>query len=96
MSRKTNIGTAAATLPPIPAALLDQLVTGPMTPGAIEDVMRGFKKALIERALGAERSHHLGYSPGAAKPSDATNHRNGHSGKTVLTGDAAAAHRSAP
>ena len=76
-------------LPQIPSALLDQLVTGPMTPGAIEDVMRGFKKALIERALGAEMSHHLGYSPGAAKPSDATNHRNGTSGKTVLTGDAA-------
>jgi putative transposase len=60
-----------------------------MTPGAIEDVMRGFKKALIERALGAEMSHHLGYSLGSAKPSDATNHRNGNSGKTVLTGDAA-------
>ena len=89
MSRKTNIATAAVMLPKIPAALLDQLVTGPMTPGAIEDVMRGFKKALIERALGAEMSHHLGYSPGAAKPSDVTNHRNGHSGKTVLTGDAA-------
>ena len=89
MSRKTNIATAAVMLPKIPAALLDQLVTGPMTPGAIEDVMRGFKKALIERALGAEMSHHLGYSPGAARPSDVTNHRNGHSGKTVLTGDAA-------
>ncbi len=89
MSRKTNIATGAAMLPQIPSALLDQLVTGPMTPGAIEDVMRGFKKALIERALGAEMSHHLGYSPGAAKPSDVTNHRNGHSGKTVLTGDAA-------
>jgi putative transposase len=60
-----------------------------MTPGAIEDVMRGVKKALIERALGAQMSHHLGYSPGAAKPSEATNHRNGNSGKTVLTGDAA-------
>ena len=89
MSRKTKNATAAATLPQIPAELLDQLVTGPMTPGAIEDVMRGFKKALIERALGAEMSHHLGYSPGAAKPSEATNHRNGKSGKTVLTGDAA-------
>ena len=89
MSRKTKIATAAVMLPQIPAALLDQLVTGPMTPGAIEDVMRGFKKALIERALGAEMSHHLGYPPGAAKPSDATNHRNGNSGKTVLTGDAA-------
>ena len=46
-----------------------------------------FKKALIERALGAELSHHLGYPPGAAKPEDATNHRNGTSGKTVLTDD---------
>jgi putative transposase len=86
MPRKTKTATAAmAALPQIPAELLDQLVTGPMTPGAIEDVMRGFKKALIERALGAEMSHHLGYSPGAAKPGEATNHRNGKSGKTVLT-----------
>ena len=46
-----------------------------------------FKKALIERALGAELTHHLGYPPGAAKPEDASNHRNGTSGKTVLTDD---------
>lgn len=45
-----------------------------------------FKKALIERALGAELSHHLGYPPGSAKPDDATNHRNGASAKTLLTG----------
>lgn len=89
MPHKTKTTTPMAMLPSIPAELLDQLVTGPMTPGAIEDVMRGFKKALIERALGAEMSHHLGYTPGAAKPGEATNHRNGTSGKTVLTGDAA-------
>jgi putative transposase len=52
-----------------------------------------FKKALIERALGAEMSHHLGYRPGAAKPEQATNHRNGNSGKTVLTDGRPAAHR---
>ncbi len=46
-----------------------------------------FKKALIERALGAELSHHLGYSPGAAKPADKPNQRNGKSAKTVLTQD---------
>jgi transposase-like protein len=46
-----------------------------------------FKKALIERILGAELSHHLGYPPGADKPGDATNHRNGATGKTVLTED---------
>lgn len=55
--------------------------TGPMTPGAIEEVMRGFKKALIERAPGAEISHHPGCSPGAAKPGEATNHRNGEGGE---------------
>lgn len=41
------------------------------------------KKALIERCLGAD----LGYVPGAEKPGDANNHRNGTSGKTVLTED---------
>jgi transposase-like protein len=44
-----------------------------------------FKKALIERALEAELSHHLGYPSGQAKPESASNHRNGASGKTVLT-----------
>jgi transposase-like protein len=42
---------------------------------------------LIERALGGELTHHLGYPPGAAKPELATTHRNGTSGKTVLTDD---------
>jgi putative transposase len=35
----------------------------------------------------AEMSHHLGYPPGAAKPEEAGNHRNGRSAKTVLTED---------
>ena len=74
-------------LAPIPKELLDHFVKGPMTAGDVEDVMRQLKKALIERALGAEMSHHLGYAPGEAKPADATNHRNGNSGKTVLTDD---------
>lgn len=80
-------------LPPV-AALpegaqqwLDQVVTGPMTAGAVEEVMRGIKKALIERALQAELSHHLGYAEGEAKPEASANQRNGTSGKTVLTDD---------
>ena len=90
MPRKPKtVTTSRAALPAISAQLLDQLVTGPMTQGAVEDVMLGFKKALIERALAAEMNHHLGYSAGSAKPSEASNHRNGTSGKTVLTGDAA-------
>jgi putative transposase len=32
-------------------------------------------------------THHLGYPPGASKPDATTNHRNGTSGKTVLTDD---------
>jgi len=66
---------------------LDQVVTGPMTAGAVEDVMRGIKKALIERALQAELSHHLGYAEGEDKPESSANQRNGTSGKTVLTDD---------
>ena len=74
-------------IPDIPKELLDQFVTGPMTAGDVEAVMRKLKKAVIERALGAEMSYHLGYSTGEAKPEGATNHRNGNSGKTVLTDD---------
>ena len=42
---------------------------------------------MIERILGAELSHHLGYPPGADKPGEVSNHRNGATGKTVLTED---------
>lgn len=88
MPRKTKQATPAdAGLPEVPKELLDQFVTGPMTAEAVEAVMKKFKKAIIERALGAEMSHHLGYPAGAAKPEEATNHRNGSSGKTVLTDD---------
>jgi putative transposase len=76
-----------AALPHIPKELLDHLVQGPMTAEAVNAAGVAFKKALIERALGAEMSHHLGYAAGAAKPIEATNHRNGKSGKTVLTDD---------
>jgi transposase-like protein len=78
---------AAAALPPIPKELIDQFVSGPMSAEAVQAASMAFKKALIERALGAELSHHLGYLPGATRPEDAANHRNGTSGKTVLTED---------
>lgn len=76
-----------AALPAAASEWLDQIVTGPMTAESVEEVMRGFKKALIERALGAELSHHLGYPAGGAKPQTTANQRNGSSGKTVLTDD---------
>ena len=85
--QKANAAAQAAVLAKIPPELLDQLVKGPMTAEAVEEVSRAFKKALIERALGAEMSYHLGYPAGGEKPDSATNHRNGRSGKTVLTDD---------
>ncbi|MFM9896887.1 IS256 family transposase [Achromobacter xylosoxidans] len=74
-------------LPSIPADLVDQFVKGPMTAEAVQDLSMAFKKALIERALGAELGHHLGYAQGQERPEEATNQRNGKSPKTVLTDD---------
>ena len=87
MPSKRTKPAADMTLPDIPKELLDQFVTGPMTAEAVEAATRKFKKAIIERALGAEMSHHLGYALGEARPEDVTNHRNGRSAKTVLTDD---------
>src|SRR6185295_17651282 len=70
----------------VPEALLEQFArAGPLTAEELEAAMRRFKKVLIERALGGELTHHLGYAPGAEKPDATTNHRNGTSEKTVLT-----------
>jgi putative transposase len=75
-------------LKPVPAEVLDQFVDdGLLTAQDIEAAMRRFKKALIERALGGELTHHLGYPTGAARPEEAANKRNGSTPKTVLTDD---------
>jgi putative transposase len=88
MPRKTKTAATAMTdLPSIPKELIDQFVTGPMSAEAVHATSMAFKKALIERALGGELNHHLGYPAGASKPEDATNLRNGRSAKTVLTED---------
>jgi len=87
MPSKTSKMKPAAVLPNIPKELIDKMVSGPMSAEAINAASMAFKKALIERALGAELSHHLGYPPGAEKPGDVGNHRNGITGKTVLTDD---------
>jgi transposase-like protein len=88
-TKNAAIAAKTAALPKIPKELLDQVVAGgaPMTAEQINATTMALKKALIERALGGELSHHLGYPPGAVKPEDAANHRNGASAKTVLTED---------
>jgi hypothetical protein len=77
MPSKTSKKKPAVTLPAIPKDIIDQFVSGPMTAEAVNAASMAFKKALIERALGAELSHHLGYPPGADKPPDSGNHRPG-------------------
>src|SRR5437667_2530716 len=88
MPRRTKSSPSEAPLAPIPSEILDQFVgQGPLTPEELDAVVRRFKKAIIERALGGELTHHLGYVRGGVKPEDTPNHRNGTTGKTVLTDD---------
>ena len=87
MPSKTIKKKPAAALPSIPKELIEQFVRGPMSAEAVNAASMAFKKALIERVLGAELSHHLGYPPGAEKPDEVSNHRNGVTLKTVLTED---------
>jgi putative transposase len=87
MRRKPK-GKPDAPLAPVPSEILDQFVRqGPISPDELDAAVRRFKKAIIERALGGELTHHLGYPPGGLKPEDTTNHRNGTGAKTVLTED---------
>jgi transposase-like protein len=85
MPRKAK--SKPADLLAIPQELLEQFGNGPMTAETIHAASLAFKKALIERALGGEMNHHLGYPPGTAKPVAVTNQRNGRGAKTILTED---------
>ena len=88
MRRKRKSLTPDTPLAPVPDEILDQFVRqGPISSEELDAAMRRFKKAIIERALGGELTHHLGYPPGGEKPGDSTNHRNGAGSKTVLTDD---------
>src|ERR671913_1508866 len=92
MRRKRKSLTPDTPLAPVPDEILDQFVRhGPISLEELDAAVRRFKKAIIERALGGELTHHLGYPPGGAKSGETTNHRNGTSGKTVLTDDGALA-----
>ncbi|NJN63791.1 MAG: IS256 family transposase [Acidobacteria bacterium] len=73
----------------VPEELLDHLVQGPMTQAEVTSTVRSLMKALIERAMKAEMTQHLGYPAGGERPEDQANHRNGSSGKTIQTDDGA-------
>jgi len=82
-TKNAAIAAKTAALPRIPKEIIDQFVNGPMSAEAVNAASLAFKKALIERALGAELSHHLGQAEPASD--GARNHRNGVSAKTVVT-----------
>jgi putative transposase len=70
--------------------LLDQLLANYAKPEDLlgeEGLFKQLKKALIERALGAELTEHLGYEKGDPAGRGSGNNRNGVSSKTVLTDD---------
>jgi transposase-like protein len=88
MPRKVKSDKPVDVLAPVPDEVLNQFAReGVLDAAEVEAATRRFKKALIERVLGAELSHHLGYRSAEPKPPETTNHRNGSSSKTVLTDD---------
>jgi len=88
MPRTRRAPRPAERLARVPDEILDHFAPDrPMTAEEIDAAGRRLKKALMERMLGGELSHHLGYPPGGTKPEATTNHRNGTSEKRVLTDD---------
>jgi transposase-like protein len=70
--------------------LLDQLLANYSRPEDLtgeNGLFKQLKKALIERALGAELTEHLGYEKGDPGGRGSGNSRNGTSAKTILTED---------
>src|SRR5258708_28971755 len=70
--------------------IIEELLQGYSSPQDLlgeEGLFKELKKRLLERALGAELSEHLGYEKGAPAGRGSGNNRNGYSTKTVLGDD---------
>lgn len=68
--------------------LLDQLLKNYSKPEDLtgpEGLLKRLTGALVERAMGAELTHHLGYEPGEKPPEEQANRRNGTNSKTLRT-----------
>ncbi len=75
--------------PELPDELIDELLAGAKTPAEItgpDGLLQRLTKRLVERAMDAELSEHLGYERGQAPPGGVGNARNGITPKTVHTG----------
>src|SRR4051794_25217131 len=74
--------------PELPDELIDELLAGASTAQEIagpDGLLGQLTRRLLERALEAEITEHLGYPAGHAPPGGAGNARNGRPAKTVLT-----------
>jgi transposase-like protein len=72
--------------------VIEELLQGYSSPEDLlgeEGLFKQLKKRLLERALGAELSEHLGYEKGAPDGRGSGNSRNGYSSKTVMCEDGA-------
>jgi transposase-like protein len=65
--------------------LIKQLVPGTLDRATINEQLDALTKAIFERALDGELTHHLGYETGDATPASGTNHRNGTNRKRITT-----------
>jgi hypothetical protein len=73
----------------LPDELIDELLAGARTPEQItgpDGLLQRLTKRLVERAMAAELTEHLGYEHGEAPPGGAGNARNGMTPKTIHTG----------
>ncbi len=64
--------------------LINELMKGYRGPEDFQELLTALKKAVMERALNAELTAHLGYEKGEDKPEEQGNCRNGSSVKTVM------------
>jgi putative transposase len=75
--------------PDLPDELIDELLAGARTPEEItgpDGLLQRLTKRLVERAMAAELTEHLGYEHGQAPPGGIGNARNGMTPKTIHTG----------
>jgi putative transposase len=83
--------------PELSDELIDELLGGAQSAQEIagpDGLLGQLTRRLLERALAAELTDHLGYRPGQAPPGGAGNARNGQPAKTVLTDSGAVRIRS--
>jgi putative transposase len=74
--------------PDLPDGLIDELLAGARTPEEItgpDGLLQRLTKRLVERAMAAELSEHLGYEHREAPPGGVGNARNGMTPKTLHT-----------